>query len=66
MKRGKVKWFSEIKGYGFICVEGGSDVFVHHSAIEGVGFRSLTEGDEVEFNTEQGGKGIQAVNVRRL
>jgi CspA family cold shock protein len=66
MKRGKVKWFNETKGYGFIAVEGGSDVFVHHSSIEGTGFKTLTEGDDVEFSTGQGRKGLQAVNVRRL
>jgi CspA family cold shock protein len=64
MTRGRVKWFSDQKGYGFIEVEGGKDVFVHHSAIEGEGFKSLKEGDEVEFEVSKGPKGPQASNVR--
>jgi CspA family cold shock protein len=61
---GRVKWFSEQKGYGFIEVEGGKDVFVHYKAIRGEGFKSLKEGDEVEFEVTQGPKGPQAANVR--
>lgn len=61
---GTVKWFNDAKGFGFLAVEGGKDVFVHHSAIDAEGFRSLTEGDKVEFSIEQGPKGPSAVNVR--
>jgi CspA family cold shock protein len=60
---GKVKWFNNAKGYGFIEREGGSDVFVHYSAISGNGFRSLEEGQEVEFEIGDGPKGEQAENV---
>ncbi|HEY9088472.1 MAG TPA: cold-shock protein [Anaerolineaceae bacterium] len=60
---GTVKWFNNTKGYGFIAREGGADIFVHFSAIEGSGYRSLTEGQTVEFSVEQGPKGLQAVNV---
>jgi CspA family cold shock protein len=63
MTNGIVKWFDERKGFGFIEQEGGSDVFVHHSAISGVGFKSLNEGDRVSFDIEQGPKGPSAVNV---
>ena len=63
---GTVKWFNNSKGYGFISRQGGDDVFVHYSAIEGEGFRSLTEGQQVEFEVEQGPKGLQAVRVRAL
>jgi CspA family cold shock protein len=63
---GTVKWFNDAKGFGFLAVEGGKDVFVHHSSIEAEGFRSLTEGDKVEFSIEQGPKGPSAVNVRRI
>ena len=63
---GTVKWFNDAKGYGFLAVEGGKDVFVHYSAIEAQGFRSLSEGDKVEFEIEQGPKGPTAVNVRRV
>lgn len=66
MQNGTVKWFNDQKGYGFITVEGGSDVFVHHSAIQMNGFRTLNEGDRVEFDTETGSKGLQAVNVRKV
>lgn len=64
---GVVKWFNEQKGYGFISREGGNDVFVHYSAIQGQGgFRTLNEGDQVEFSIEQGRKGPSAVDVRRI
>ncbi len=66
MAQGTVKWFNDQKGYGFITVEGGKDVFVHHSAIEGSGFKSLHEGDRVSFEIEQGAKGPSAVNVKKL
>ena len=61
---GQVKWFSDQKGYGFIEVEGGKDVFVHHSSIQGEGLKSLKEGDEVEFEISTGPKGPQAANLR--
>ncbi|MCB2200907.1 cold-shock protein [bacterium] len=64
--QGKVKWFNETKGFGFIEVDGGKDVFVHYSAILGNGFRKLEEGDEVEFEIEQGQKGPAARDVTRL
>jgi CspA family cold shock protein len=60
---GTVKWFNGAKGYGFIAREEGEDVFVHYSAIQGQGFRNLDEGQSVEFNVEQGQKGLQATNV---
>ena len=63
---GTVKWFNGQKGYGFIARDGGEDVFVHYSAIEGQGFRNLEEGDRVEFSVEQGRKGPAAAEVRRL
>ena len=62
---GVVKWFSSEKGYGFISREGGDDVFVHYSAIQGAGYRSLEEGEQVEFEVTQGPKGQQASNVHR-
>jgi CspA family cold shock protein len=65
-ENGTVKWFNAGKGYGFIARETGEDVFVHHSAIEEEGFRSLDEGQQVEFNVEQGPKGLQATHVRSL
>ena len=63
---GTVKWFSDQKVFGFIAQEGGKDVFVHHSAIVADGFRTLAEGDRVEFTIEQGPKGPSAVGVRRI
>ena len=63
---GTVKWFNGSKGYGFIAREGGEDVFVHFSAIQGDGFRNLEEGQSVEFTIEQGPKGLQASNVVKL
>jgi len=63
---GVVKWFDDAKGYGFISRDSGDDVFVHYSAIEGGGFRSLRENQRVEFNVEQGPKGPQATHVRVL
>jgi len=63
MAMGKVKWFNNSKGYGFIENEGGGDVFVHYSAIQGDGFKTLNEGESVEFEVSQGDKGPQAVNV---
>jgi CspA family cold shock protein len=65
-ERGAVKWFNEAKGFGFITREGESDVFVHHSAIQGNGFKTLTEGQRVEFEVVQGQKGLQAKEVRKL
>lgn len=64
---GTVKWFNDQKGYGFIARDaGGNDVFVHYSAVQGAGFRSLTEGMRVEFSVEQGQKGPAAVNVMKV
>lgn len=63
MARGKVKWFNDVKGYGFIEQEGGEDVFVHFSAISMDGFKTLAEGQEVEFEIEAGSKGLHATNV---
>ena len=63
MSLGKVKWFNEVKGYGFVTMEDGKDVFVHYSAIKGDGFRTLNENDDVEFDITDGPKGPQAINV---
>ena len=65
MKTGTVKWFNDAKGFGFITPESGPDVFVHHTAIQAEGFRSLSEGETVEFEVVKGPKGLQAANVRR-
>ena len=66
MAKGKVKWFNDAKGFGFIAQESGPDVFVHFTAIQAEGFRSLAEGDNVEFDVAQGPKGLQAQNVRKV
>jgi CspA family cold shock protein len=66
MQEGTVKWFNAEKGFGFIEVEGGSDVFVHFSAIQGEGFKSLDEGQRVQFNVVQGNRGPQAENVVKI
>ena len=66
MAQGNVKWFNDAKGYGFITQEGGEDVFVHYSAIQAQGFKSLAEGDKVEFEVTRGPKGLQAANVRKV
>ncbi|MFZ5863567.1 MAG: cold-shock protein [Nitrospirota bacterium] len=66
MAKGKVKWFNGSKGYGFISQDSGNDVFVHFSAIQGDGFKSLDEGQEVEFEVVNGPKGLQAANVVKV
>jgi CspA family cold shock protein len=66
MSTGTVKWFNDAKGFGFIMQEGGPDLFVHHTAIVGEGFRSLSEGEKVQFDVVNGPKGLQAANVKRL
>lgn len=65
-EQGTVKWFSNQKGYGFITRDAGGDVFVHHTAIQSEGFRTLDENQRVEFNVEEGNKGLQATNVTLL
>ncbi len=65
MARGTVKWFNEAKGFGFISQAEGEDVFVHFSAIQGDGFKTLAEGEALEFDVTQGPKGLQAANVRK-
>jgi CspA family cold shock protein len=65
-EQGTVKWFNNEKGYGFISRAAGDDVFVHHTAIQGTGFKSLDEGDSIEFDVAQGPKGLQAQNVVKL
>ena len=66
MTKGTVKWFNERKGFGFLSREDGDDVFVHHTSIQGEGFKTLSEGQEVEFEVQDGPKGPQAVNVKAL
>ena len=66
MRKGKVKWFNESKGFGFIEQEGGKDVFVHYSSIQNSGFKTLTEGDVVEFDVVEGPKGLQASKVNKV
>ena len=66
MPRGTVKWFDDRKGYGFIARDDAEDVFVHFSAIQGNGFKTLSEGQEVEFEITNGPKGVQAVDVRKV
>jgi CspA family cold shock protein len=63
---GSVKWFDESKGYGFLVGDDGKDVFVHYSEIQGNGFKTLSEGDQVSYDLEQGDKGAKAVNVKKL
>ena len=65
-EQGTVKWFNNEKGYGFISRNSGDDVFVHHTAIQGSGFKSLNEGDSIEFDVAKGPKGLQAQNVMKL
>ena len=65
MEQGTVKWFNNAKGYGFIKRSTGEDVFVHYKSINGEGYKTLKEGDVVEFEVEQGAKGLQAVNVKK-
>ncbi len=66
MMQGKVKWFNSAKGFGFISQEGGQDVFVHYKSILGEGYRSLNEGDSVQFEVENGPKGLSATNVTKI
>jgi CspA family cold shock protein len=66
MPNGTVKWFNDSKGFGFITSEDGSEAFVHHTSIQGEGFKSLAEGDKVSFDTENGPKGPKAINVVKL
>ncbi|HMB94730.1 MAG TPA: cold-shock protein [Tepidisphaeraceae bacterium] len=66
MATGKVKWFNDQKGFGFISSESGKDIFVHHSVIEGQGFKTLQDGEAVEYDAEEGPKGTKATRVRRM
>ena len=66
METGTVKWFNGAKGYGFITREKGDDVFVHYRSIQGEGYKSLDDGDKVQFDVEQGAKGLQAANVSKI
>ncbi|MBD3290008.1 cold-shock protein [candidate division KSB1 bacterium] len=66
MEKGTVKWFNGSKGFGFITREEGDDVFVHYNSIEGSGYKSLDEGDQVQFETEEGPKGLQATKVSKI
>ncbi len=66
MEEGTVKWFNAAKGYGFISRQSGEDVFVHYRSIAGEGYKTLNEGDKVQFDVEQGPKGLQAVNVKKV
>jgi CspA family cold shock protein len=66
METGKIKWFNNAKGYGFIARESGEDVFVHFNAIVGDGYKSLDEGDQVQFDVEKGPKGLQATKVSKV
>ncbi|MCZ6774975.1 MAG: cold-shock protein [Ignavibacteria bacterium] len=66
MEKGTVKWFNGTKGFGFIARESGDDVFVHFKSIVGEGYKTLTEGDNVQFDVEQGAKGLQALNVEKV
>lgn len=66
MEQGTVKWFNAAKGYGFISRQGGEDVFVHFKAIVGDGYKTLNEGDKVQFDVEKGPKGLQAANVEKI
>jgi CspA family cold shock protein len=66
MATGKVKWFNDQKGFGFIAADNGKDIFVHHSVIEGQGFKTLQDGESVEYDVEEGPKGSKATRVRRL
>ncbi len=66
MAKGTVKWFNDAKGYGFITQEDGTDVFVHHTAIQGTGFKTLSEGQAVSFDVTDSPKGLQATNVVKL
>lgn len=66
MEQGTVKWFNGAKGYGFISRENGEDVFVHFKAIQGEGYKTLNEGDKVQFEVQKGPKGLQAANVQKI